>query len=564
MATEIATLVARLEGDVRDFDRAMNGAKRKLGDVDRATKTTGKGFSGMAGAAKLAGAAFVGSQMVGFLKDATQAALEDEAAQVQLKLALENTVGATEAEVEATEKFIDTTQRATGIADDELRPALAELVRTTGDLEKAQETMGIAMDIATAKGVPLESVTRAIGKAALGNVTALGRMGVATKDAEGAVLDFDEVLQEAHRTMGGATEAAAATGEGAMRRFKVAFDEAKEGVGIFVIDALGRLAMGAQEVGIVWGEGSDAQKALQLFELRVGVVADTAAAAITIMHQFGQSFGDLAPHLDLSIEELLKMRDADDELLRSLGFSNEAIAEMDEQLEDELVRAAQAARSKGIHPLREEVEAATGALDEFSDEMRAAADPAFALFDASQNLAEAQKAYTDALVDSGPKSYATMQAALDLADAQFEAEAAGLLFAESSGESTTALENMMRAAGLTEEAIRLIIDSMLDYNATPLRNPIRFDSRTGAPILTPRVGQFQHGGHMNPGRLGLVGERGPEAFVPDVAGQIIPNNQLGGGVSGRPLIVQLQLDGKTLARIVRDDLVVLERRGGPR
>lgn len=43
-------------------------------------------------------------------------------------------------------------------------------------------------------------------------------------------------------------------------------------------------------------------------------------------------------------------------------------------------------------------------------------------------------------------------------------------------------------------------------------------------------GGFQHGGKMRAGRMGLVGERGPEMFVPNVDGTIVPNSQLGGRV----------------------------------
>jgi len=40
---------------------------------------------------------------------------------------------------------------------------------------------------------------------------------------------------------------------------------------------------------------------------------------------------------------------------------------------------------------------------------------------------------------------------------------------------------------------------------------------------------FAHGGRPPVGKPSIVGERGAELFVPDSAGTIIPNNQLGGG-----------------------------------
>ena len=42
-------------------------------------------------------------------------------------------------------------------------------------------------------------------------------------------------------------------------------------------------------------------------------------------------------------------------------------------------------------------------------------------------------------------------------------------------------------------------------------------------------GLFANGGRPPVGKVSVVGERGPELFVPKVAGTIIPNNAIGGG-----------------------------------
>ena len=42
-------------------------------------------------------------------------------------------------------------------------------------------------------------------------------------------------------------------------------------------------------------------------------------------------------------------------------------------------------------------------------------------------------------------------------------------------------------------------------------------------------GLFANGGRPPVGKASVVGERGPELFVPKVAGTIIPNSKLGGG-----------------------------------
>jgi len=47
--------------------------------------------------------------------------------------------------------------------------------------------------------------------------------------------------------------------------------------------------------------------------------------------------------------------------------------------------------------------------------------------------------------------------------------------------------------------------------------------------LVQQIKGFADGGRPPVGRTSLVGERGPELFVPDSAGTIVPNDQLGGG-----------------------------------
>jgi hypothetical protein len=49
-----------------------------------------------------------------------------------------------------------------------------------------------------------------------------------------------------------------------------------------------------------------------------------------------------------------------------------------------------------------------------------------------------------------------------------------------------------------------------------------------ADIVAGIAAPFADGGSPPVGRASLVGERGPELFVPRTAGTIIPNNQLGG------------------------------------
>ena len=51
------------------------------------------------------------------------------------------------------------------------------------------------------------------------------------------------------------------------------------------------------------------------------------------------------------------------------------------------------------------------------------------------------------------------------------------------------------------------------------------------------------GGSVSANRSFLVGEKGPEMFVPSRAGTIIPNNQLGGGGLTNNIVVNVDVNG---------------------
>jgi phage-related minor tail protein len=59
------------------------------------------------------------------------------------------------------------------------------------------------------------------------------------------------------------------------------------------------------------------------------------------------------------------------------------------------------------------------------------------------------------------------------------------------------------------------------------------------------MGSFANGGRPPVGRPSIVGERGAELFVPDRAGTIIPNHQLG-GMGGTNIVVNVDASGSNV------------------
>ena len=73
--------------------------------------------------------------------------------------------------------------------------------------------------------------------------------------------------------------------------------------------------------------------------------------------------------------------------------------------------------------------------------------------------------------------------------------------------------------------------------------------------LIPNIPQLAMGGPLGAGQMALVGEQGPELFVPSSAGQIIPHGQFGaGGGAAAAGPVYLQIDGKTFATLMLPSL----------
>jgi hypothetical protein len=172
------------------------------------------------------------------LGDAVKGAMEDEQAQALLARQLEKTTGATSAQIKGMEDYISAQGKLKGVTDDELRPALAGLVRVTKDIDEAQKVNNLSMDIAAAKGLDLQTVTKAMEKAYGGNMTALAKLSPELRQMIKDGASLEDVMQEMAGTFGGAATDSANTAAGSMKRLGVALGEAKEGVGAALLPIL--------------------------------------------------------------------------------------------------------------------------------------------------------------------------------------------------------------------------------------------------------------------------------------------------------------------------------------
>ena len=212
------------------------GVQKAIKQFESLTTTTDKaGF--IMGKAFLPAVAALGAitAATGF---AVKAAVEDEAAQLSLANTLRNTTQATDEQIAATETMIAKLQMATGVADEELRPAYAALTRGTKDIATANKALALSLDIAAGANVSVQQTADALAMAYGGNMRALAQLSPELKVMIKDGASLDQVMATLSRTFAGSASTAANSAQGQFKRLNVALDEAKESIGKALLPAI--------------------------------------------------------------------------------------------------------------------------------------------------------------------------------------------------------------------------------------------------------------------------------------------------------------------------------------
>jgi len=211
--------------------------KKAVGEADTALDRLGGSFKKIAAVTAVGiGAIATG---IGF---AVKAAAEDQKSFELLNQALKANTDATNEQIKAIDDQIGKMSIQVGVADDQLRPAFANLSRATGDVTKSQELLNLAVDISAATGKDLEAVSISLSKAYGGNVAGLQKLGIPLDENLIKTKDFDGVVQQLSATFGGAAAVAADTFSGKLTRVKIAGGELVEQVGSFLLPIFANLA----------------------------------------------------------------------------------------------------------------------------------------------------------------------------------------------------------------------------------------------------------------------------------------------------------------------------------
>jgi len=226
------------------FDKkGLDRATKELKGFDKVVATGAfrlKTFAKAGGIAAAAGLAI-------FTKNSIQAALAQERLDKQLQLTLKS-IGQ-EFALPDVKNFIADLQRATNVTEDQLVPSLQRLIAQTGDLQSSQYLLSKALDISAGTGQDLDSVLNAINKAAIGQYTAIGKLGVGFTAAEAKAMGFSQLMQNLDK-YGGSAEAQTKTLAGQLTSFRISAGEATETLGQGLLTSVSLLATGSDQLDV--------------------------------------------------------------------------------------------------------------------------------------------------------------------------------------------------------------------------------------------------------------------------------------------------------------------------
>jgi hypothetical protein len=213
-------------------NKGLKQAKKELTAFEKQTQALGRTFRRV----------FALTALTAYSKKAINAFAADEKAAKSLEMQLKNTGYAFSAP--GVELYIANLQKATGVLDDQLRPAFQQLLTVTGSITKSQEALNTALNIAAATGRSVSEVSAAIAKGYAGQTSALTRLGVGLSKATLKTGDMDKILGELNDKFAGQAAARLDTYAGKMDQLRVASANAAEVIGKSLLDSISNISKG--------------------------------------------------------------------------------------------------------------------------------------------------------------------------------------------------------------------------------------------------------------------------------------------------------------------------------
>jgi len=282
-------LTVTLVANTKSFGAGMADAVRNAEGFKGKMAAIGASLKSVTGPALLGAAAAAGAFAIKLGVDGVQAAMDEQKQLAILKQTLDN-VGQGFA-MDSVNTFIDNLRFATGVADDELRPAFEKIVGVTKDAASAQDLLAAAVDASVGASKPLESVSAAVAKAIGGQSTALRKLIPGLDTTKIKAGDATSVIAALEDRFGGSAAAAAGTFAGSIQRLKDGFNELTESFGT---GFLGAMDQGQSGMGDMAQTLRDMQPAAETLGKTIGEVTFAISGLSQVIQQ-GQNIWNSMP-----------------------------------------------------------------------------------------------------------------------------------------------------------------------------------------------------------------------------------------------------------------------------
>jgi hypothetical protein len=528
VAERTTTLAFILKDSASKGMRELNKTARTLGKtagtLNAPFAAAAKGFAIAAGAAVAVGGAMFA---------AARAAAEEDASIARLNAAISANTTITDEQTKQMDAAIEARQNL-AFSDDALRDSLSRLIPRTGDVTKAIELQSIAMDFARLRGVDLSTASDLVGKVFSGNTSILSRYGFTVEKGATAT----EALAMIQEAAAGQAEAYGNTTQGALESIQIAIDNTVEDIGRVVLPILAEV----------------------LTTFRDEIMPRVKEFGIAFANAFTQAIDKLRPFITTMVTQVLPAIIAVGGAI--IGTLVKAFTELGKFIGD----------NTGL------VLAVVGAYTAFTIAVNLAATAtrlaatAMGVFNAilALNPIVLVVAAIAALAAGFIIAYNTIEPFRNLVNALFKAiqpllavvidlalfigtnivrafglavtvvsELAKILWGDGNGPLAIALNAIGKVFDAITAPIRFfigLVQSAIDIVRTliNLANNLPFVGgflpRGGAGGPARERGRAL-GGPVTGGQQYMVGERGPELFVPNQSGSIVPNNSLGGQIN---------------------------------
>jgi hypothetical protein len=522
MASGVSIPISLQDQISSDLDHIRN----KL-DVFGKANTQVKVGMGMAAGA-MAFKAFTGAVDDGVraVVDMAQAAMAEDAQIVKLTTAIGANVKGWDGNIAAVEGVIDSRKRL-AFTDDAMRDSLVRLIPVTRDVGQAFDIQRVAMDLARMKGIDLESASDKIAKALLGNQRVLKELGIELD----AGATKTQVLAAIQAAAAGQAEAYTATTAASVEKLGQAFDDLKEDAGRQILFWADDLALGLGKVA--WEINNYNIPAFKDYNDYLRFMAAAGAENNDVLREYGDTLGELnaanreakAP-LQAFAEAADTGAEGADGLADAAGGATKAIQTLGEWYNATWSQLATVAQE--------------AADDIYGPAIRAAELAALKREESAQREIIASKDSTTAQVqDAKDRLLALQQEGLGL---KIEMAGRGELTKTAYDALITALQKQAASGNAeiaaTARATLVELGRLADaLNDLPL--PVGWRPNVTPPGTGPLENEGRaRGGPVRAGFPYVVGERGPELFMPASMGTIIPNGMASSAaIGGRSLTI---------------------------